>query len=92
MALLKCPECGGKVSSDAKTCLHCGYNMENVDIQENIEKQNESKNDKKNIILLVCIIVITIALSSIFIYRQSPYYAHKQFEEASEKYDEIWDD
>ncbi len=27
MALLNCPECGGKVSSTAKTCPHCGYEM-----------------------------------------------------------------
>lgn len=24
MALLKCPECGGDISTDAKTCPHCG--------------------------------------------------------------------
>lgn len=92
MALLKCPECGGKVSSDAKTCLHCGYNMENVDIQKNIEEQQEHKSDNKNIIILICIIIATIVLSSIFIYRQSSYYAQKQFEKASEELDEIWDD
>jgi RNA polymerase subunit RPABC4/transcription elongation factor Spt4 len=25
MALLKCPECGGNVSSTVHTCIHCGY-------------------------------------------------------------------
>ena len=25
MALISCPECGGKVSSTASTCPHCGY-------------------------------------------------------------------
>lgn len=92
MALLKCPECGGKVSSDAKHCLHCGYNMENVDVQKNIEEQQEHKSDKKNIIILICIIITTIVLSSIFIYRQSSYYAHKQYEKARDEYDKIWDD
>lgn len=25
MALIKCPECGGKVSDRAENCIHCGY-------------------------------------------------------------------
>ena len=25
MALIRCPECGGEVSSSAGTCIHCGY-------------------------------------------------------------------
>lgn len=25
--LTNCPECGGQVSSDAKTCVHCGYSF-----------------------------------------------------------------
>lgn len=25
MALIRCPECGGEVSSNAGTCIHCGY-------------------------------------------------------------------
>lgn len=25
MALIKCPECGKKVSDQAPTCIHCGY-------------------------------------------------------------------
>jgi tRNA(Ile2) C34 agmatinyltransferase TiaS len=24
MTLIKCPECGGEVSSDARNCMHCG--------------------------------------------------------------------
>lgn len=27
MAIIKCPECDGKVSSTAKTCPHCGHSM-----------------------------------------------------------------
>ena len=27
MALVKCPECGKKVSDKAPTCIHCGYPM-----------------------------------------------------------------
>ena len=25
MSLFNCPECGGKVSTLAKTCIHCGF-------------------------------------------------------------------
>lgn len=25
MALIKCPECGGKVSDKSEVCIHCGY-------------------------------------------------------------------
>ena len=25
MALITCPECGGKISNKAETCIHCGY-------------------------------------------------------------------
>lgn len=25
MALITCPECGGKISDKAETCIHCGY-------------------------------------------------------------------
>lgn len=29
MALIKCPECGKDISSLSKSCLHCGYPLEN---------------------------------------------------------------
>ena len=28
MALIECPECGGKVSDKAPTCIHCGYPLQ----------------------------------------------------------------
>ena len=28
MALIKCPECGKKVSDKANSCIHCGYPLE----------------------------------------------------------------
>ena len=27
MALINCPECGGKISDTVKSCIHCGYNL-----------------------------------------------------------------
>lgn len=29
MALISCPECGGKVSDQAPACIHCGYPLQN---------------------------------------------------------------
>lgn len=28
MAIIQCPECGGKVSSEAPACIHCGYPLQ----------------------------------------------------------------
>ena len=28
MALIKCPECGKKVSDKANACIHCGYPLD----------------------------------------------------------------
>ncbi|MBR4590048.1 MAG: hypothetical protein IKO36_05215 [Bacteroidaceae bacterium] len=30
MALITCPECGGKVSDQATTCIHCGYPLNKI--------------------------------------------------------------
>ena len=30
MALITCPECGGKISDKAKVCIHCGYPLEEM--------------------------------------------------------------
>ena len=35
MALVKCPECGGTVSSFAKVCPHCGRPMDEVEAEAN---------------------------------------------------------
>lgn len=43
MALISCPECGGKVSSTASTCPHCGYVFSE-------EEKEKLINDKKYII------------------------------------------
>ena len=35
MALLKCPECGRDVSSEADVCIHCGYPLKKNRTKEN---------------------------------------------------------
>lgn len=41
MALLKCPECGKDVSSEATSCPHCGFPLKKVETK--IEVKAESK-------------------------------------------------
>lgn len=36
MALIKCPECGKKVSDKANECIHCGYPINNNDVNDDI--------------------------------------------------------
>ena len=35
MALITCPECGGKVSDQAAVCIHCGYPLKVAEITSN---------------------------------------------------------
>lgn len=30
MAIIKCPECGKEISDKAKSCIHCGYPIEDI--------------------------------------------------------------
>ena len=60
MALIRCNECGGKVSDSAKVCPHCG---KTVDVDECIMDEAIKKSgwyQKKKIIILVCIVVFVI--------------------------------
>lgn len=45
MALITCPECGGKISDKAETCIHCGYPLkkytEYIDYKQIINEINE---------------------------------------------------
>lgn len=34
MALIKCPECGNQISDKSKTCIHCGYPLDNIESTE----------------------------------------------------------
>lgn len=46
MALIKCPECGQNVSTEATACPHCGYPLNKVEKEQKVEK-SEIDNDKK---------------------------------------------
>lgn len=38
MALIICPECGGKISDQAENCIHCGYPLQNRKTEEKSNK------------------------------------------------------
>lgn len=46
MALIKCPECGQNVSTEAAACPHCGYPLNKVK-NEQIVENSEIDNNKK---------------------------------------------
>lgn len=39
MALITCPECGGKVSDKADTCIHCGYPLKDYNNEESQKEE-----------------------------------------------------
>lgn len=36
MALIECPECGGKISDKALSCIHCGYPIQDIKEEQQI--------------------------------------------------------
>lgn len=61
MALIRCNECGGKISDSAKVCPHCG---KEVDLEECImdEAIKKSGREKKKIIVIVGAIILCIVV------------------------------
>ena len=43
MALIKCPECGGKISDKSDHCIHCGYPMRLIKKTNNTQSTNSNK-------------------------------------------------
>lgn len=39
MAIIECPECGGKVSEHAECCIHCGFPLKKIN-KNNIKVDN----------------------------------------------------
>lgn len=67
MALIKCPECGNSISTDAETCIHCGYGIKKAADEARKQEYYASdswKNLKRTILLSVAaILIIIIAVS-----------------------------
>lgn len=43
MALIKCSECGGKISDKSDHCIHCGYPMRLIKKTNNTQSTNPNK-------------------------------------------------
>lgn len=50
MALITCPECGGKVSDQASVCIHCGFPLQNQSIQKESQMKYCSFCGKENVV------------------------------------------
>lgn len=59
MALINCPECGKEISDQSKTCIHCGYPLQNsTPIITNAN--NKKKSTKLGIIIVAGTILLAI--------------------------------
>ncbi len=59
MALIKCPECGKKMSDKAESCPHCGYSLErkvSKSSNNTLEKLKSKWNNKYLLVLLVVLV------------------------------------
>lgn len=43
MALIKCPECGGKISDKSDKCIHCGYPLKLMKKSKNRQPSNSNE-------------------------------------------------
>lgn len=43
MALIKCPECNKEISDKAKSCINCGYPLEEFQEENTFEIESELK-------------------------------------------------
>ncbi len=43
MSLIKCPECGREVSDKAESCIHCGYPLDKIEENQEIEQEINRK-------------------------------------------------
>lgn len=67
MALIKCPECGHKISDQCDRCPHCGYEVNKKTSDKITDKVNETlKNKKFNSKYLLIIAVVVIAFLVLF--------------------------
>ena len=67
MALIKCNECGHKVSDKAKTCPKCGVGIEEMQL----EKQKAKKQTKSKIAVLIIFVLV--------LYSINKYHAQKEW-------------
>lgn len=66
--LINCPECNKEVSSEAKSCIHCGFPIASYFKKQAIEKQKNSSNYESPVYRVFDIIqLIGILITFIFL-------------------------
>lgn len=61
MAIIKCPECGKKISDKARVCVHCGYPLlrENgICGEEKSKIENKTKPDYLKISFMAAVLIV----------------------------------
>lgn len=69
MALIKCPECGNTVSSEATVCIHCGYGIKKA-VEEARKQEYYASDSWKNLKrkrLIIVSIVACLALLLVYL-------------------------
>ena len=56
MALIKCPECGNKMSDKAENCPHCGYSLKKMPDNNNLKDLKNKWNNKYILVILVLLV------------------------------------
>ena len=58
MALIKCPECGNKISDQAESCPKCGYELKksNQEVGKQLNKI-KGKWDNKYLLIIVAAVI-----------------------------------
>ncbi len=76
MAIINCPECGGKVSDLAETCPHCGYKVnsfnqvfaqDSLNSQVSATKSKKKKGKNKIVPIIITMIVLFVVLIAIVV-------------------------
>ena len=91
MALIKCSECGKKISDKSTTCINCGCPVKEIKKQEKkeeerIKKENKPKKDHKKLIIIIISLCILIPIIIIIISKIYKNYQEKQNIEKCKQY------
>lgn len=71
MALIKCPECGNKISDKAEACPKCGYEMKKSQQEQSVSSNTDNVAKIRSKWNNKYLIVILIAVAAIFFFTQN---------------------
>ncbi len=75
MAIIACPNCAKRISSRAKTCEHCGFDLHSVeaeDRQKSTRKHLRKVKTRLTAIAFLSILVFTIGILMTYYYLAEP--------------------